>query len=102
MSLLFVLAGDRTSDGCLSCPGHTVQPEDAPFVTLISPCRYLLEDVDSGVWVAERVVLLVIRVEGCLGSDRQQLKKLRLVFWVPGSLEINTTRAISIIDLGTD
>jgi hypothetical protein len=48
------------------------------------------------------VVLLVIRVEGCLGGDRQQLEKLRLVFLVSGSPEINTTRAISIIDLGTD
>ena len=65
---IVVFVGDRAGDSRLSGAGHAVQPEDAPFVTSISPCHYLLEDVDSGVWEAKRVVLIVERVEGCLSS----------------------------------
>ena len=71
---VIVFAGDRAGDGGLSSAGHAVQPEDAPLVMPISPCHYLLEDVDSGVREAKRVVLLVGRVEGCLSSIRKLLK----------------------------
>ena len=65
---VIVFLGDSAGDSGLSGAGHAVQPEDAPFVTPISPCLYLVEDVDSGVGEAERVVLVVVRVEGCLRS----------------------------------
>lgn len=69
-----VFAGNRAGDGGLLGASPPVQPEDASFITLISPCHYLLEHVDSGVAEAKRVVSLVVRVEGCLGSERQQSK----------------------------
>ena len=87
--LIIVFAGNRTGDSGLSSASHAVQPEDALFVIPISPCHYLREDIDSGFWEAERVVLFVIRVKGCLGSGRQELKKLRVVILVPITLEIN-------------
>jgi hypothetical protein len=62
------------SDGGLSSAGHPVQPEDAPLIIPISPYPYLLEDVDAGVGEAKRVVLLIGRVEGCIGSRRQRLE----------------------------
>jgi hypothetical protein len=70
MFFVVVFAGDRAGDGRLSSASHAVQPEDAPLVTPISPCCYLIEDVDSGAGQAERVMLLVVRVEGRLRGPR--------------------------------
>jgi hypothetical protein len=70
-----VFAGNRASDGGLSGACHAAQPEDTFFVMPISPCHYLLADVDSGFWEAKGVVLLAIRIEGCLGSGRQQIEQ---------------------------
>jgi hypothetical protein len=65
---IIVFAGNRAGDSGLSSTSHAVQPEDVPFITLINLCHYLLEDADSSVGEAIRVVPLIVRVEGCLGS----------------------------------
>ena len=67
-SLLVKSVGERTSDSGFASAGHAVQPENALLITPISPCHYLLKDVDSGVGKAKRVVLLVIKIEGGLRS----------------------------------
>jgi hypothetical protein len=68
---VIVFAGDSAGDRGLSGASHAVQPEDTPFVMSISPCHYLLKDVDSGLGEAKRVMLLVIGIEGCLSSIRK-------------------------------
>jgi hypothetical protein len=67
---IMVFAGNHAGDGGLSSTGYAAKPEDAPFITLINPCHYLLEDADLGVGEAIRVVPLIVRVEGCLGGTR--------------------------------
>jgi hypothetical protein len=65
---IVVFAGNCAGNRGLSSAGHAIQLEDAPFITLISPCRYLLKHVDPGVVEAKRVVPLIVRVKVCLGS----------------------------------
>lgn len=45
------------------------KPEDVRLVVrAINLCPYLLEDVDSSPGKAKRVLLLAVRVKGCLSS----------------------------------
>jgi hypothetical protein len=46
---VIVFLGDSAGDSGLSGAGHAVQPEDAPFVTPISPSPNLVENVDSSI-----------------------------------------------------
>ena len=47
--LVIVFTGDSACDSRLAGAGHAVQPEDAPFVTPISPSLNLVENVHSGI-----------------------------------------------------
>ena len=42
---------------------YTVQPEDALAARIVGPCFYLMEQVDAGIGMASRVVLLGAGVE---------------------------------------
>jgi hypothetical protein len=74
--LFIVYAGNRAGYSGLSSAGHAVQPEDAPFIMPISPCHYLLKDVNSSVAEADWVMLLVLRVKGCLSSKWYMLENI--------------------------
>jgi hypothetical protein len=65
---IIVFASNCVGDSRLSSTSYAVQLEDAPFITLINLCYYLLKNADLGVKEVIRVVLLIIRVEGCLSS----------------------------------
>jgi hypothetical protein len=71
---IVVFLSDSAGDCGLSGAGHAVQPEDALFVTPISPCPNLVENVDSSILEAQRVMLLIGSVKGCLSSMRQEFQ----------------------------
>jgi hypothetical protein len=50
---------------------HAVQPEDAFALWVVCPCRYLPLEVNSGAGETSRIVLVRMRVEGCILRDRK-------------------------------
>lgn len=61
--LLEVSASDSARNRRFPSASQAVQPEDAALVSAISPVVYLLEEADTGVGKAGRVVLSLVRVE---------------------------------------
>ena len=53
-----VFLGDCARNSGFPRTSHAVQPEDAALITLIiSPCYYSLEDINSGIWKANGIML---------------------------------------------
>jgi len=61
--LLVVPSRDGPRDGRLARARQAAQPEDASLVLSISPAVYLIEEVDTRVSEAGRLVPLCVRVE---------------------------------------
>ena len=61
--LLFQVSPSDSTRNRLFSAGQAVQPKDAALVPPISPVIYLLEEVDTGIGKADRVVLLLVCVK---------------------------------------
>ena len=66
--LLRVVMGNGTGNCGLPSARHTVQPEDALSVVPISPCHYLIENADTCSLEANRVMLVLVGIEGGRGN----------------------------------
>src|SRR5436190_18428508 len=51
------ISGDRTSNSGLASAGHPVQPEDALVIRIVTPLANLVEDINSGISKALRLIL---------------------------------------------
>jgi len=66
-----VPARDRPRDCRLTRPCQAAQPEDASLVLSLSPVVYLVEEANARVGEADRLVLLGVRVKGCVFGVRE-------------------------------
>jgi hypothetical protein len=62
--LLRVVVGNGTGNCGLPSARHTVQPEDALSAVPISPCHYLIENANACSLEANRIMLILVGVEG--------------------------------------
>lgn len=69
--LFIVFSRHGPGNSGLPRASQAVQPEYAPLILSVSPCSYLLKDVNSSIPEAQRFILSLRRVEGRLGSIKQ-------------------------------
>jgi hypothetical protein len=69
MTLPKVFPGDGASNSGLSCASQAIEPKYARLIFSANPCSDILENADSSIRKADRVMLSLSRVEGRLGGN---------------------------------